>query len=271
MIREKALDRAAKLQAQMESETQLGNRDAAQAFAAMVSRLVLEHALEADEIAARRDAGITPPEEPIVTLPVNLRRLGLAPARSRNAHLERLSHAISRAHLCKFLVQSGSNSITFVGTERATEACEYVLAAMWRALRQLTAEGRKQARRDNPRLSLRGYNETFRESFIDALGVRYRQEQAAVVVETDARETVERMAAGMPDTPAASTALMRIDRQMQRVKSYVDGRYGKARAIGGYSRIHNGQADRDGRAAAQRVNLRASGLGAGAGRRELTA
>lgn len=276
MNRDKALDRASKLQAQMESEHALGNQDAAEAFAGLMSRLVLEHALHQDEITAHRAAGTIVPEEPIIEVEVDLERAGIERKHRRDPNLEYLALIVARAHLCKHIIWSHSNRLAFVGTARHCEVSEYMLTTMWRALGQLARTGKLAALRAG--VETRGYTQTFREHFLHALSVRYQDEQKAVVRE-QRTGVVDTSTQGVQGGTTASdageqTALVCLRKAMVRVEQFVDSRYGhkrKARCISTSSRNFSSAGAADGRAAASRVNLRANGIGGGTSRRELSA
>jgi hypothetical protein len=265
--RTKAVDRASKLQAQMESEQSLGNEAAAQAFAAAMSRLVLEHEINQDEIERHRLAGTTPPEEPIVERVVDLRKLGIAPRAKRNANLETLAGIVGRAHLCKILIRPRSNTIWFVGTSKHNDVSEYMLATLWRALVKMSAAGKRAARKADLTQNLKNYGGTFRQQFIFALDTRYQEERAAIVAETATAAEPELDEDG--ETVNTNVGLMRLDKAMQRVNAHIDARYGKkrSRAVYGRSGRWNEAGARDGRAAAARVNLRANGITASGGSR----
>ena len=252
--RQKAIDRAAKLQAQMESEHQLGNMEAAEAFAAAMQRLMLEHELNDHEIEQARVAGARVAEEPIVEHMVNLQAAGIELRHARSANLERLAAIVGRAHLCRILVRPKSNLIWFVGTRRHAEVAEYMLATLHRALQKIAKDAYERVyhAHDGDTSVTKGYIGAFKKGFLTQLAIRYDEERTRVVQEHDAAQA----AAG-----EACTALMRLDGALQRVDRYIDEKFvGKRRTAGavGGSRRSNALGLEHGRAAANRIALRAN-------------
>ena len=211
--RDKAIDRAAKLQAQMESEHKLGNSQAAEAFAAAMQRLMLEHELNDHEVERARMAGTKVPEEPIVETWVKPERLGIKTKKARSANLETMAAIIGRAHLCRIIIKRHTNFIGFVGTARHAEVAEYMLATLYRALGKIAKESYERTHHATvPPTPLPGYQTAFKRGFLMQLASRYEAERQRVAAEHDAANNT-------------GTALMRLDGALQRVDRYMDERF----------------------------------------------
>lgn len=273
MDRTKAIDRAAKIFALMQSEQTYGNEAAVLNFGAALQRLMLEHDIEEADIEAHQSAGTTRASEPLVEQPINRYTLGVGESGKRNAALEDLALFVGKAHLCKILLRPGSNWLAFVGTESHIKVAELVLGVMWKSLQKMAKQGYRQAKQDGA--DLRNYNGTFKRSFVWRLAARYEQEQRDIITEQDIAQSMrEREARGGAGAdvelgdypaPAQSTALAVVNRELERVGSYIREHYGKsnARSIGnGYS-SGNSRASSDGSAAANRVPLRSNSVGSG--------
>lgn len=276
MNRDKVIDKITKLQAQVEGT----NVEAeALAFGAAAQRLMLEHDIEDADIEAHKRAGTVRQEEPVIEQPVNLAALGIAHSGKRNAALEDLCMFVGKAHLCKTLIRAGSNWVGLVGTESHIKVAELVIASMWRSLNKMAAQGLRQAKRDGA--DIRNYTRTFRQSFVWRLEARYAEERRQVIAEQDALQSIRTREArggagadvelGDFPTPAQSTALIVVNRELERVGSYISAHYkGRARSIGGgYSRGNN-RAQTDGQRAANSVPLRSNAV-SGGGRGQLSA
>jgi hypothetical protein len=274
--RQKAIDRATKLRASMQSERELGNDAAAQAFASAMSRMLIEHELLNSDLDQHEAAGVVKVEEPIVERLVSLEALGVKTAQRLNASLAHLAQVVGRAHLAKILVSRGSNSIWFVGTSLACETSEFMLATLWRSVGKLARSSYKSAQpaqralqmeMDTRPESAQVFTASFKQAFILRLSDRYRTELEATVTQFDAGWPMAAAEAAKAETNVTpqQTGLMVVNNAIARVQSYVDSKYGKPRRGRGgrgsssYSSLGNAA----GRAAADGVNLRANGLGTG--------
>lgn len=259
-------DKIVKLQAQSESEDALGNEAAALAFGAAAQRLMLEHDIEDADLEAHKRAGTQRVEEPVEEHDLKLHLLGIASSRKRNAALEDLVMFVGRAHLCKMLIKPGSNWVGLVGTARHVQVAELVIGMMWKAQTKLAAAGLRAAKQEGA--DIHNYTRTFRNAFVCRLAVRYREEQHAVAAEhavtvghdISTNTELERQTIEAGET---STALMVVNRELERVGSYISRHYkGKsARSIGSYGG-YNTRAQGDGQRAANSVPLRSNAVSA---------
>ena len=267
--RQKAIDRATKLRASMQSERELGNDAAAQAFASAMSRMLLEHELLNSDLDQHEHEGAMKVEEPIIERQVSLESMGIKTAARSNASLTHLAQVVGRAHLAKILVSRRSNALWFVGTALACETSEFMLATLWRSLGKLARSSYKQAASAQRALQMevgtrpessQVYTQSFKQAFICHLAIRYKEELDATVTRFD---TVH--AEAEANTAPQQTGLMVVNNAIARVQSYVDSKYGKPRrGRGGRgSSSYSSLGSAAGRAAANGVNLRANGLGSG--------
>jgi hypothetical protein len=271
MNRNDVIAKIGKLQAQAESEGTMGNQDAALAFGAAVQRLMLEYEVEQHEVEAASAAKDAP--EPVIEKEVDLALLGLGRATKRNGALEDLMRYVGKAHLCTFLLRPGSNWLALVGTPSHCAVAELVVGAMWRAMNQMAVKGLRDAKREG--VSVANYTRTFRQAFTWRLAARYQEEQRAIVEETRRpATTVEQLfneCSTIEDAPAESTALTVVNRELERVGSYLKAK-GTKTARSRYTRVgSNTRASADGTAAANRVPLRSNAVGSGASRGQLGA
>jgi hypothetical protein len=270
--RQKAIDRATKLRASMQSERELGNDAAAQAFASAMSRMLLEHELLNSDLDQHEHEGAMKVEEPIIERQVSFESMGVKTVARSNASLTHLAQVVGQAHLAKILVSRRSNALWFVGTALACETSEFMLSTLWRSLGKLARSSYKQAAPAQRALQMavgtrpessQVYTQSFKQAFICHLAIRYKEELDATVTRFD---TVHAEAAeAEANTAPQQTGLMVVNNAIARVQSYVDSKYGKPRrGRGGRgSSSYSSLGSAAGRAAANGVNLRANGLGSG--------
>lgn len=257
--REKVLARLVKMQASRDGEAALGNMDAAEAFAAAINRMLIEYELHPSDVDYARVS-----DDPVVELRVDLEKYRIAAKRIRVAWQESLARVVARAHLCSFLICTGTNSITFVGTRSHATVAEYVYGTLVPAVVKLQYQDyhayyvaeHKQGRRVTP-----GFAESWYGAFITRITQRFEDARRAAV------------AAVPDDVPGAQTqALIRLDGALAKVRQYVDHKFARKRryvsALGGVGGVHaEGRAM--GRAAADKVVIGRRGVTGGAGARRL--
>lgn len=251
MEREKAIDRAAKLKAQMESEHAIGNSAAAEAFAAMMQRMMLEHELSEQELQAARSTKVV--EEPVKEFMVNLAKCGIQQKAARSANLERLAGIVGRAHLCRILVKPRTNTIWFVGTAKHAEVAEYMLSVLHRNLQKIAKDAYEVVYAEDSGKSYRtkGYIGSFKSGFLERLATRYEDERKRVIADVDQES-------------GSCTALVRLNNQLQRVDAYISERY-RSKSVGSANgrTVRNSIGHRHGQAAADRIGLRANAVKSG--------
>lgn len=239
---EKILDKLSKLKSAREGEAALGNSAAAEAFAGAINRLLLQHELsEADiPIGGVRD-------EPIVEQMVDFSAYGIKYSRVRIGWQEALARIVAPAHLCKFLVTSGSNYITFVGTHEHVVVAEYAYGMLCAAADRMSMAAREQWWKDEcggQHLKSDGFRGSWLTGFIGRIGERFKE----------ARRSEVAAAAN------SSTALMRLEGALARAAKHVDEKYKRktpSASIGG----NNMEGYRAGRKAADGIALGQRGVG----------
>jgi len=189
MERDKALNKAAKLKAMMESAAQVGNEKEAEAFAGMVNRLMLRHELSEAEINS------VSTEEPIEEVEVDRNVHGLGIKRSRVAWTELLAAIVAEAHLCRNLVMPGTNRVWFVGTKRHADVAAYMYGTMARLLDRMATSAynrycKRVYERDGSMRAARGYRQSFIVGFLGRLKQRYDDERKGAVHEAPQGESL---------------------------------------------------------------------------------
>ena len=210
MTQEKILDKLSKLRAARDGEAKLGNSAAAEAFAGMINRMLLEHELSEIDIPLRGNN-----EEPIIELLVDLRAHGIKFSKSRIGWQETLAQVVARAHLTKILVTQGTNYITFVGTKSHATVAEYAYGVLVNAADRMSVEARQKYWNENrykPDFDSGNYRAAWLSGFIQRIAERF----------DEARRT-EVAALGPAST---GTALIRLDQQLVRAQDYIKAKAG---------------------------------------------
>lgn len=250
--REKVLARLVKMQRARDGERALGNVAAAEAFAEAINRMLIEHELHPSDI----DYARTCDDDPVIELPVAMDAYGIEQMRCRIAWQETLARIVARAHLCTFLVQRGSNAIIFVGTRSHATVAEYVYGTLLPCVKRMAwSDYRVHARLHGTQAS-KGFVGAWTAAFVSRIAERFESARQAAV------------AKHVPvDVPGAqSTALLRLDGQLVKVKQYIDHKFAKKSRYASalyahYSRHDGGSAM--GRAAADKVTIGRKGVTGG--------
>lgn len=263
--RERVLRKLVKMQQVRDGEAALGNAAAAEAFAAAINRMLIEHELHPSDI----DYARTTDDDPVIEVPVDLAQYDIEPKRQRVAWQERLARTVARAHLCTFLISRGTNKIWFVGTRSHAVVAEYAYGTMARAAavlckaayHQYGLECAKQAGRSGWMAGAPGFCEAWLAAFISRIAQRLDEARSAAVAEVAA------------DLPGGTTAaLMRLDGALTKARAYVDNKF-KGKGIGALGtawRRGNDAGSAAGRAAADSMAIGRRGMHA-AVRGQLTA
>ena len=239
---EKILDKLSKLKAAREGEAALGNSAAAEAFAEAINRLLIQHELSEVDIPV---GGVK--DEPIVEQLVDLKQFGIKHSRVRIGWQEALARIVAQAHLCKFLVATGSNFITFVGTREHVAVAEYAYGVLASAADRMSFAAREQWWKDEcggQHLESNGFRGSWLSGFIGRIGERFKEARKAEVAQA----------------ANSSTALMRLDNALVRVQKHVDEKY-KRKVAGTSMGGNNAAGYRAGRAAADQMKIRQRGVG----------
>lgn len=239
---EKILDKLAKMKAMRESEEKIGNQEAADAFASAINRLLLQHELSEVDIPNRADVA----EEPIVEHLVEPRLHGIKFSRSRVGWQEALATIVADAHLCKILVTSGTNYVTFVGTKQHCAVAEYAYVVLVNAAVKMSKEARDAYWRENrhrPDFESGNFRAAWLRGFIQRIGERFREERRREVQATS----------------NPGTAMVHLSKALVRAESYIADKYKKKApptSIGrGCDKGH-----RAGKAAADAMNIGQRGV-----------
>jgi hypothetical protein len=255
--RQKVIDKLLKLQASREGEARLGNSAAAEAFAGMINKMMLEHELHPSDLDYARAAD----DDPIVEVKTDLSRYRIDAKHTRIAWQENLARIVANAHLCKFLIRTGSNDITFVGTRSHAVVAEYAFGTLVNAAKALSWEayvayGKECAKAEGRGrkwvAAERGFIESWLAAFTGRIEERMQETRRAAVAEA-AR-----------DVPGGeSMALMRLDGALTKAARYIDDKFkGKAAPL---TRVHARHAEgrRRGRAAADAMTIGRRGVTSG--------
>jgi hypothetical protein len=256
---QKVINKLLKLQKAREGEAQLGNEAAAEAFAGMINKMLVEYELNPSDLDYARATD----HDPVIEVTVDIRRYGITPKKTRIAWEESLARVVSKAHLCSFLIRPGSNHIVFVGTKSHAVVAEYAYGTLVPATalmaRRAYVNWEYKCRHMNPpqpHLSA-GYKEAWLAAFVQRIEERFNESRRVAVAE----------APGGPQT-----GLMRLDGALVKVRKYIDDKFtGKrsyAQVLNGGS-LRNVQGRSDGRSAADQMVLGRRGVNAAAGPRGL--
>lgn len=259
--RKKILDKLVKLQRQLHSEAAIGNAEAAEAFAGMINKMLIEYELNPSDI----DYATAADHDPVVELFYRPASYGAKSAKTRVAWQEHLGSVVAQAHLCKILISPGSNMLVFVGTKSHATVAEYVYGTMVPLIERMskaaevvywrqTGSGRGA---DN---KAKGYRSAWINGFIKRIFERFddaRKAAVAASVRTGGSETM---------------AMVRLNGSLVKVRKYIDDKFDGKKNVashlnGGYRNHKDGLVA--GRAAADQITLGRRGVTEGASRKLL--
>jgi hypothetical protein len=253
----KVIDKLVKLQASRESEAAIGNTAAAEAFAAMINKMMLENELNPTQLDYARAAD----NDPVIEVRADLDKYGIEKKQTRVAWQEELARTVARAHLCTFLIAPGRNTIWFVGTKSHATVAEYVYGVLVPAANTMSLKARNEystaRKREGYKNAGPGYREAWLDAFVGRINERFEESRKAAL-------------AAMPTPPADApgteqTGLMRLDGAMQKVRKYVDAKFSSGRGV---AALHRGSAvhtagSAAGRAAADAMTMGRKGVTSG--------
>jgi len=249
--RDKVIARLVKMQACRDGEAALGNAEAAEAFAGAINRMLLEHELNPSDIDYARAAD----NDPVIEVPVNFDLYKIEEKKQRIAWQETLAQIVARAHLCRFLIRTGSNYICFVGTKSHAVVAEYAYGVLVPAAERLATKAYddywKELRRTGQSVTkARGFRSTWLTAFVERIGERFDEARKAAV-------------AVAPE--GTSTALVRLAGALQKAQRYVDDKFAGRRRAAGLYKMNYSHADglARGRAAADGMAIGRRGVGSG--------
>lgn len=251
MSPEKILDKLAKMRAAAEGEAAIGNTAAAEAFAQAINRMLIQHELTMEDIPMAGGK-----EEPIIELRADLRAHGIKDVSGRVSWQESLARIVSEAHLCKFLVTTGSNMITFVGTKEHATVASYAFGVLCSAADRMSIKARAdwwKAEHGGKHVASGNFRAAWLRGFVLRIAERFAEARRAEVKASQMSE---------------STALVRLNQALVRAQAHIAERY-KRKAPGISMKGGNSAGYAAGRAAADQMRLGQKGINAGGAGRML--
>lgn len=249
---QKIIDKIVKLQQQADGEAKLGNSAAAESFAAMANKLLLDYELSASDLDYKRNSE----KDPVIEKYVDFGKHNMKVCKTRIWWQEELANLIANAHLCRVLIIPGSNRVVFVGTQSHATVAEYVFGTMVPAIDKMADVEYyayyDQMARQGKGAEARGYRKGWLKAFVMRLGQRFHDERQKSIARAKADNA-------MPE----SQSLIRLGNSMQKVNDYIDNKFKakRRRYVGELQFGRNHAAGiRDGAAAADRINLGQRGI-----------
>ncbi len=254
----KMIEKLIKLQTQRQGEADLGNEAAAEAFAAMCNKLMLEYELNPSDLDYARATD----NDPVIEMQVQNHLYNIEVSKVRVAWQESLAMGIAKAHLCTILIRPGSNAIYFVGTRSHATVAEYVYGTMVPLISKMSknaevAYWKATGCGRGANNKAKGFRSAWIDAFIGRIWERFAEARRAAVAQAAATHGT-----------STETGLIRLDGAMQKVRKYIDDKFSHRRAaskagvLNHRSRNHaDGRAS--GRAAADRITLGQRGITGG--------
>ena len=181
--KDKILGRLAKLRASMDSAKAVDNMEEAQNYAAMYTKLLLEHKIaeaEVDAFGTLEGDGL----DESVFVP-----FGAAVSR-KNDWVVDLTHMLANHMFCKILVYRGSNRITIFGKAHDREMVGYLTAYLSGQMQRIGKRQRKKHR--NRGGSITGFLDGFRFQTIEEIDRRLRAMSQEVIAAANAQSALMR-------------------------------------------------------------------------------
>lgn len=261
--KQKVIEKLVKLQASRQSEAEIGNTAAAEAFAGMINKMLIEYELSSSDIDYARATD----HDPVIEMKVNLGFYHIELTKVRCAWQETLAQQIARAHLCKILVRPSSNDIYFVGTKSHATVAEYVYGTMVPAVAKMSKEAEIKywketgSGRGKNNKAL-GYRASWIDSFIHRMWERFE----------DARQEAFAEAAGHI---SSETGMVRLGGALKKVEQYIEDKFSHKKAASRIGKLdfrsRNHEAGREaGRAAADNITLGKRGINGGSVKGQLS-
>jgi len=253
--RTKILDKLAKLQAAQEGEAELGNTEAAEAFASKICQMLNEYELAASDIEYAKAVD----KDPVIKVYVNVSKYGVKSSNIRVDWQVMLAMGITEAHLCKMLIVPRSNNIYIIGAQAHATVAEYVLGVMlpfvektskraellyWKS----TGSGRGE---DN---KAKGYRAAWINGFTYRIRERFLEIKKAAV---EASGLTQEM------------GLMRLTNSLERVSSYMKDMGTRTARPLHMRNTANTAGRQDGKTQANSYNLGQKAVGGSMGKREI--
>lgn len=240
--RDKLIDRIRKLLAKAKSAKEIGSEAEAASFAAGAQKMMAKYKLEMSDVEFSEMERTEPIGDEYVR----------GTKKSREAWAERLASVVARAHYCRILVITGSDTIVLVGrpTDRAVAA--YVFTTLREfADRQSDKDARAFRKHQRSYVGATyGANRNFRAAWLDAFVTRIAERYEAERIE------MER------EAKTAGTSLVRLSNALAEVDREISARstVKSAKTVRGKFSA-NSAGYRAGRAAGDAATIRGTGLG----------
>lgn len=252
--REKTLRKLVKMQQSRDGEAKLGNLEAAEAFAAAINRMLVENELNPSDIDYARSAD----DDPVIKLPCDLSKYAIDKKKQRVAWQESLARIVAKAHLCTWLLRTGSNQIWFVGTKSHATVAEYVYGTLVpianaMSIKEKYKYGHECFARDGHWKGVNGFREAWLDAFVKRIAERFDDARKAAVAEA---------VVDLP-TGSESQALMRLDGALVRAQRYIDDKFKSRRSSASMlssGRSTNAEGSKRGRAAADAMTIGRRGV-----------
>lgn len=262
--KQKILNKLVKLQASRQSEAEIGNTAAAEAFAGMINKMLIEYELNPTDIDYARATD----NDPVIEIYSRAEVYGGKKSKARVAWQESLAAGIAKAHLCSILIIPGSNTVVFVGTKSHATVAEYVYGTMVPAVAKMskyaelaywkeTGCGRGL---DNKAL---GYRAAWIDAFIARIWERFREAREAAVA-----------AAAASQGTSTETGIMRLEGALAKVRKYVNDKFSHRKAASRAGALNNRSRNHEagraaGREAANNITLGRRGMNPATSRKQI--
>lgn len=249
---EKIIDRVVKLHRHAESAKQIGNEAEALAFSEMIQRLLLKHKLSMSDI----DFSGLEKSEPIQEHWIDYRKYPDIKVRRQGvAWIRVLGNVVAQGHMCDCIWVENSSKITFIGRKSDCEVAEFMLITLQRLAEKLADKAYRkyfyECKAAGDVTLARGYRTSFLTGFVRRLKERYDEALSAEV------------------TSSGETGLVRINRIKLDLKDFNDKNYANSPTAVARTNARHGAGWRDGRKAADGVNLGGKAVGAGSAQNSL--
>ncbi len=211
--KQKLIDKIVKMKKLAEGEEDVGNVEAAQNFAAMINRMLVDHQLSLSDV----EAAAQKVDDPVIMHKVDIDAGGIAYKKRRVEWQEAIAVMVATHTMCGLLISAKSNMLWFVGTQSNAMAAEFMFVTLARAAEKMSMKASRDYRYElwvkNGRPSTGRANPEpgFRASWLRAFVLRIKER-----LEDEQRRRAD--AAGTVD---AKNALVRVDRERQRAQDFI--------------------------------------------------
>ena len=185
MGKDKILDRVMKLMRKSESAEAIGSVAEAEAFAVKAQELLFRERIEDEELldfVAKHDNAAAALSDRITLVRYSPRDYGRPVKRKRTLWEQLLASVIAESNMCRIVVASGSNYITFIGFRQDAELSRDIYARLVEvfakdALRQYDREYNKLYNKGLDTWSMRGWRSSFLNAAVVGLNEKLRAQR----------------------------------------------------------------------------------------------